>query len=67
MKEYICLTNQGFTESPTNQEIENQQVLGYVGGSAEEEALDILLSENPEILSAGFKKSEIILKEVRLF
>lgn len=66
MKSYILITNQGFTESPTNDEVENQQILGYAGGRTEEEAIDNLLNENPEIIQFGFEKYEIIAKELKL-
>lgn len=65
MKSYICITNQGFTEAPMNEEIENQQVLGYTEGNTELEAIDNLLKDNPEILEVGFDKSEIIVKELK--
>lgn len=65
MKNYICLTNQGFTESPTNIEVENQQILGYAVGNSRVEAVANLLKDNPEILDVGFNKSEIIVKELK--
>lgn len=66
MRSYILITNQGFTESPRNNQIENQQILGYAEGRTKEEAIDNLLNENPEIIQFGFEKSEIIAKELKL-
>ncbi len=62
MKKYIILTNQGFTESPTNKSVENQQVLGYAVGNNENEAIKRLLRENPHIIESGFDEGEIMAK-----
>lgn len=64
MKNYIILTNQGFTESPKNQEIENQQVLGYINSDSEYEVIEKFVKENPWILEKGFSKNEMIVREL---
>ncbi|MDR1738528.1 MAG: hypothetical protein LBR66_06930 [Candidatus Symbiothrix sp.] len=65
MKKYICITNEGFTESPKNEEVECQQVLGYSSGNNEREAIENLLKECPYIIEYGFDEYEIIVKELR--
>jgi hypothetical protein len=65
MKSYIILTNQGFTESPIHQEVFNQQVLGYQNGNTENEAIENLITENPQIVVSGFTKDEMIGKELK--
>lgn len=64
MAEYIFYTNEGFTQDPKGNEIENCQVLGRAFGENEEEAKYNLLKENPWIKEAGFDVTRFIIKQL---
>ena len=64
MHEYIFYTLEGFTESPTGEEVENCQVLGHAIGADAKEAKANLLENNPWIKEKGFDVYEIIAREV---
>ena len=64
-QEYIIYTPEGKTIAP-NEEcfVENCQVLGCVLGENPEEAIDILLRDNPWIAEAGFSRDEFIVRQL---
>lgn len=65
MKKYIFVTKEGYTESPTNKEINNLQVIGIVENvDNEDEALKKLLKENTWIWDSGFNVTEFIHYEI---
>ena len=60
MIEYVFVTNQGNTESPNGDMVENQQVLGYEFGKDLNAARQNLISNNPWIIDSGYDIEEII-------
>lgn len=65
MKKYIFVTKEGYTESPTNKEVHNLQVIGIVENvDNEDEALKKLLKENTWIWDSGFNVAEFIHYEI---
>ena len=64
MKEYVFYTYEGRTESPTGQEVENLQILGFDCGKNEQEAKNRFLNENKWIIESGFDKCKIKSKQV---
>lgn len=54
MKEFIFITEQGFTIAPNNDDVENLQVLGFAKGENVDIARINLISENPWIEEMGF-------------
>ncbi len=60
MKRYIFYTPDGYTESPTNQPVENLQVLGQASGHNMGDALNSLLKNNQWITKNGFNENCII-------
>ena len=64
MKTYIFYTMEGYTESPTNERVENIQLLGRGVGKNKADALEAFLIQNPWITESGFKREEIIAEQV---
>ena len=65
MKKYIFITKEGFTESPTNKEVHNLQVIGIVDSAENKDyALKNLLKENSWIWDSGFNVAEFICHEI---
>jgi hypothetical protein len=66
MKKYIFITREGNTIAPNEEyEINNMQVIGIVENAVnEDEALKILLKENPWIWDSGFNVAEFIVYEI---
>jgi DNA adenine methylase len=64
LKEYVIVTNQGFTQSPTDQEVENQQILGYERGVNAYEAIKKFFLQNNGATHAGFESGEAIAYQV---
>jgi hypothetical protein len=54
LKEYIIISNEGYTLSPASQEVENQQVLGYEFGASENDARESFFKRNDWLVKAGF-------------
>ena len=54
MKRYIFVTDEGHTESQTNDPVENLQVLGISNGNTEVLARERLIEENSWIIESGF-------------
>ncbi|HLP52759.1 MAG TPA: hypothetical protein VK154_17845 [Chitinophagales bacterium] len=67
MKKYIFLSKEGETLAPNaNIVVCNMQVIGIVDGVKDEnEALKILLKDNPWIWDAGFNVGEFISYEIK--
>lgn len=59
MASYIFYTDEGYTSSPNNEEIENLQVLGIEDGNSQRKALDNLLKNNEWIKESGFSEEKI--------
>lgn len=57
MKKFIFLADEGSTQTPENEDIENLQVLGWSDGDSLESALSNLNIENPYLKEAGFSKT----------
>lgn len=66
MKKYIFLTNEGFTTAPNEAvEVHNMQVIGIVDNAInEDDALKILLKENPWIWESEFNVAEFISYQI---
>lgn len=64
MTEYIFYTTEGVTHAPDNNNIENCQLLGIAGGKDRQEALDILIKNNPWIVERGFEPHKAICREL---
>ena len=64
MKQFIFYTTEGYTESPTNAEVGNCQLLGTARGTHEDEALQNLLAENQWIEEQGFSPCEIMARQL---
>lgn len=62
MLNYVFYTGEGRTFSPSMNEVENLQILGFAHGESENEALSELLKENPWILEQGFTTEAISAK-----
>lgn len=60
MKNYIIITDEGFTFQPCSEsvepDIENCQVIGFSSGGSEVEAFTNLVKENPYLLETNFDK-----------
>jgi hypothetical protein len=59
MKQYIFLTDEGYTESPENDLVENLQVVGFSIGETELLAKRNLLKEHTWITDVGFDIEQI--------
>jgi hypothetical protein len=64
MKEFIFLTDEGFTFSPKNQHIENLQVVGFIKSDSWENAIDNFVFENGSIFDYGFTRDNLICYEI---
>ena len=64
MREFVFYTEEGYTESPTGETVENLQILRFVKGLDEKDARKKLLQDNSWIIERGFKKSDIFSKEI---
>lgn len=65
MKKFIFITKEGETTAPNGKEVENMQVIGIVeNAESEDEALKILLQENPWIYDAEFNVAEFVAYEI---
>jgi hypothetical protein len=65
MKEYIIYTSEGETIAPNEEYcVENCQVLGCVAGESPEDAINILLRDNPWILEANFSREKFIVRQL---
>jgi hypothetical protein len=65
MKKYIVLTNEGYTFSPKDSEINNLQVLGFIESKNKEEAKEKFFINNEWVLETGFDKNNMIIYELR--
>ena len=63
MKSFVFYTTEGYTESPSGEQVENYQILGFEKGNTQEEALQNLL-KNDWIERLGFKRTEIIAQQL---
>jgi len=54
LRKFIFTTNEGYTEDPRGNPVENSQVLGYGCGSSVEEALTKLKNECKWLMNTGF-------------
>ena len=59
MKQYVFYTFEGITQSPTGNELENIQLLGFSSGKTEKDAKAKLLSESKWIIESGFNERKI--------
>lgn len=65
MNEYVFYTTEGTTLPPDKDEdVDNCQILGFVEAKNNSEAMDLLLTNNPWIIEAGFSMREIMVKQV---
>lgn len=64
MNEYVIYTPQGFTQSPTNEEVENCQILGFVKAYNIEQARLQLMEDNPWLVISGFNIDETLVRKV---
>jgi len=72
IKNYIFITNEGFTFQPENvgpePDIENSQVIGYAKGTNKNDAFNNLLQENPYLFDTKFNKIICLeLKHLKIF
>ena len=63
MKSFVFYTAEGYTESPSGEQVENYQIIGFEKGNTQEEALQKLL-KNGWIERGGFKRTEIIAQQL---
>jgi hypothetical protein len=66
MKEFIFITSEGDTISPTGKSVENMQVLGTANGETKNKAKENLLKENQWITDYGFNLDEILGYELHI-
>lgn len=64
MNEYIFYTSDGSSLSPTNEETEKLQILGFENGKNSKIARKNLLKNNTWISEYGFRKKKIISKQI---
>lgn len=64
MNKYIFYTLEGFTQSPTNEDCNNIQILGFENGNNQCEAMNNLITENKWIEKLGFDITEIQAKQL---
>jgi hypothetical protein len=62
MRYFIFLTEEGFTKTPDDEDIENLQVLGFANGLNEKDAFNNFIKENNYLKETGFK--EVIAMEL---
>jgi len=56
---YIFYTSDGLTQAPDGTDIENCQLLGYATATNQNEAMDILIKDNPWIREHQYSLSHI--------
>jgi hypothetical protein len=59
MARYIFYTDEGYTISPNDSEMENLQIIGIENGATQEEALTNLYKDGIWIEAAGFSKDKL--------
>ena len=64
MAEYIFYTDEGYTQDPNGNEIENCQVIGSAFSENKEEAKTNLLRENPWIEKSGFDTKRFVVRQL---
>ena len=64
MKRFIVYTTEGYTESPTFQEVQNCQVLGEVEAQNEREAIEALFQRELWITECNFSRHAAIAREI---
>lgn len=64
MNKYIFYTLEGFTQSPTSEDCNNIQILGFENGNNQSEAMNNLITENKWIEKLGFDTTEIQAKQL---
>lgn len=64
MNKYIFYTLEGFTQSSTNEDCNNIQILGFENGNNQSEAMNNLITENKWIEKLGFDITEIQAKQL---
>lgn len=62
MKHFIFLTQEGFTKTPANADIENLQVLGIAQGKNKEKAFETFVQESEYLLQSDF--NEVVAMEL---
>lgn len=62
MRKFIFLTEEGFTQTPSSEDIENLQVLGIADGKDEKDALTNLLKDNEHLLNLDYE--EVVALEI---
>ncbi|MDD2268291.1 MAG: hypothetical protein PHY15_01925 [Eubacteriales bacterium] len=61
---YLFYTDEGYTISPNDKDVENFQILGFEEGVDKEDALRNLHKSNTWIRESGFKDENIICRIV---
>lgn len=64
MKEFLFYTMEGFAQSPTGEDVENMQILGFANGDNQESAKVNLLSNNKWIIEYGYDVDKILSKQL---
>ncbi len=64
MKKYVFYTYEGYTIAPNNSPLESMQILGFEEATTHEEALNILLENNPWIVENGFDINEVLYLDI---
>lgn len=65
MNEYLFYTTEGETIAPNQDvDVENCQLLGFSKGENKDNALILLLSNNPWIIESGFDPSKINVVQI---
>lgn len=62
MRYFIFLTEEGFTKTPEDEDIENLQVFGIANGLNEKDAFNNFIEGNTYLKKTGFK--EVIAMEL---
>jgi hypothetical protein len=62
MRYFIFLTDEGYTKTPEDEDIDNLQVLGIASGINEKNAFNNFIKENNYLIDTGFK--EVIAMEL---
>ena len=57
MRNFIFFTEEGFTETPRNEDIENFQVLGMANGVDEEDASNNFIQKYDFLKNAGYRNA----------
>lgn len=55
MRRFVFLTEEGFTQTPSGEDVENLQVLGIADGKDEKDALTNLLKDNKYLFDADYE------------